>query len=75
MNLQNLVDNINNSQHRITGFTTNKIQEAVLENDEELLNKAQEIELKKKKGNISKEIFYIKDLVRIIQSSDKARQV
>ena len=75
MNLQNLVDNINNSQHRITGYTPNKIQEAVLENNEELLNKAQENELKKKKGNISKEIFYIKDLVRIIQPSDKTRQV
>jgi len=24
MNLQNLVDNINNSQHRITGYTPNK---------------------------------------------------
>ena len=36
MNLQNLVDNINNSKHRITGFTPNKIQEAVLENDEKL---------------------------------------
>ena len=74
-NLRKLVDNINNSQHRITGYTPNKIQEAVLENNEELLNKAQENELKKKKGNISKEIFYIKDLVRIIQPSDKTRQV
>ena len=45
MNSQNLVDNINNSQHRITGFTPNIIQEAVLENDEELLNKAQVNEL------------------------------
>ena len=45
MKLQNLVDNINNSQHRITGFTPNKIQEAVFENDEEFLNKAQENKL------------------------------
>ena len=30
---------------------------------------------KKKKGNISKEILYIKDSVRIIQPSDKTRQV
>jgi hypothetical protein len=75
MNLQNLVDNIKNPQHRITGFIPNKIQEAVLKNDEELLNKAQENELKKKKRNISKEIFYIKDLVRIIQPSDKTQQV
>ena len=29
----------------------------------------------KKKGNISKEFFYIEDLVRIIQPSDKTRQV
>ena len=45
MHSQNLVDNISNSQHRITGFTPNKIQETVLENDEELSNKAQENEL------------------------------
>jgi hypothetical protein len=45
MKLQNLVDNINNSKHRITGFTPNKIQEAVLENDAEFLNKAQENKL------------------------------
>ena len=45
MNLQNLVENTINSQHRITVFTPNKIQEAVLENDEELLNKAQKNEL------------------------------
>jgi hypothetical protein len=75
LNLQNLVDNINNSQHRITGFTPSKIQDAVLENNEELLNKAQENELKTKRGNISKEKFYVKDLVRIIQPSDKTRQV
>ena len=45
MNLQILVDNINNSQHRITGYTPNKIQEEVLENNEDVLNKAQENEL------------------------------
>jgi transcriptional regulator of NAD metabolism len=45
MNLQNLVDNRNNSQHRITGFIPNNIQIAVIENAEELLNKAQEKEL------------------------------
>ena len=45
MNLQNLVNNINNSQHRITGYTPIKIQEAVLEKNKELLNKAQENEL------------------------------
>ena len=27
-NLQKLISNINNSQHRITGFTPNQIQEA-----------------------------------------------
>jgi uncharacterized Zn finger protein len=45
MNLQKSVDIIKNSQHRIAGFTPNKIQEAVLENDRALLNKAQENEL------------------------------
>ena len=45
MNLKNLVDNINSSQHRIKGFTPNKMQEAVLENDEKISNKAQENEL------------------------------
>ena len=30
---------------------------------------------KKKKGNLSKYFFYIKDLVRIIQPSDKKQQV
>ena len=37
MNLQNFVDNINNSQHRITGYTPNKIQEEVLENNAEII--------------------------------------
>ena len=60
MNLQNLVDNINNSQHRITGFTPIKIQEAVLENNEELINKAQENELKKRKGTYQKKYFILK---------------
>jgi len=27
-NLKKLIDNINNSQHRITGFTPNQIQQA-----------------------------------------------
>jgi hypothetical protein len=75
LNLQKLVENINNSQHRITGFTPNTIKNAVLENDEELLNKAQENELKTKNGNISKLKFYVRDFVRIIQPSDKTRQV
>ena len=38
-------DNINHLQHRITGFTPNKIKDAVLENDEKIFNKAQEKEL------------------------------
>jgi transposase InsO family protein len=66
LNLQKLVENINKSQHRITGFTPNKIENAVLENDEELLNRAQENELKTKSGNISKVKFYVRDFVKII---------
>jgi acetyl-CoA carboxylase alpha subunit len=60
MNLKKIVHNINNSQHRITGFTSNKIQEAVLENDEELLNKSQENELEKRKETYQKEFFILK---------------
>ena len=74
-NLDKLVDNINNSEHRITGFTPKEIQEAVLEENKELLEEALENELKTKRGNISKEVFYVRDFVRIIQPSDKTRQV
>ena len=48
-NLKKLIENINNSQHRITGFTPNQIQEAFKNDDNEILNKANETELKKKK--------------------------
>ena len=48
-NLQKLIDNINNSQHRITGFTPNQIQQAFKNEDTEILNKAYDTELKKKK--------------------------
>jgi hypothetical protein len=74
-NLQKLIDNINNSQHRITGFTPNQIQEAFKNEDNEILDKANETELKKKKGNLSKQIFKVRDLVRLYQPSDKTRQV
>jgi len=74
-NLDKLVDNINNSQHRFTGFTPEEIKEAYENDDKETLEKAFDTELKKKFGNISKEIFEIRDLVRIYQPSDKTRQV
>ena len=47
-NLQKLINNINNSQHRITGFTPNQIQEAYENNDKEILDKAYHKELKRK---------------------------
>jgi transposase InsO family protein len=46
--LQKLIGNINNSQHRITGFTPNQIQEAFEHDENEILNKAYDTELKKK---------------------------
>ena len=49
INLKKLIDNINNSQHRITGFTPNQIHQAFKNEDTEILNKANETELKKKK--------------------------
>jgi hypothetical protein len=72
--LQKLIDNINNSQHRITGFTPNEIQEAYENDDTEILNEAFDRELKKKHGNISQEIFKKRDMVRIYLPSDKTRQ-
>ena len=45
--LQKLIDNINNSQHRITGFTPNQIQEAYENDDKEILDEAFDRELKK----------------------------
>jgi uncharacterized protein YoxC len=47
-NLQKLIDNINNSQHRITGFTPNQIQQAYENDDTIVLDKAYNTELTKK---------------------------
>ena len=74
-NLQKLIDNINNSQHRITGFTPNQIQEAYEKNDKGVLEEAYNKELKKKGSNVSKEIYNVGDFVRIHEPSDKTRQV
>jgi hypothetical protein len=72
--LDKLMENINNSQHRITGFTPNQIQQAHENDDTIILDKAYDTELKKKKGNLSQQILEIRDLVRIYQPSDKTRQ-
>ena len=74
-NLDKLISNINNSQHRITGFTPKEIQTAFKNDDNDILEKAYEKEMKIKKPNISKEVFEIGDLVRIHTPSDKTRQV
>ena len=73
-NLQKLIGNINDTQHRITGFTPNEIQQAYENEDTDILNKAFDTELKKKNGIISEQIFKVRDLVRIYQPSDKTRQ-
>ena len=74
-NLNKLIDNINNSQHRITGFTPIEIQTAFKNNDKDVLDEAFDKELKKKKTNISREVYEVGDLVRIHKPSDKTRQV
>ena len=74
-NLDKLINNINNSQHRITGFTPNEIQTAFKNNNKEVLDEAFNKELKIKKPNISKEVFEVGDLLRIKKPSDKTRQV
>jgi uncharacterized protein YoxC len=53
-NLDKLINNINNSQHRITGFTPNEIQKAFKNNNKDILEEAFNKEMKKKKPNISK---------------------
>jgi len=74
-NLDKLINNINNSQHRITGFTPNEIQKAFKNNNKDVLEEAFNKELKIKKPNISKEVFEVGDLVRKHTPSDKTRQV
>ena len=71
--LDKLIDNINNSQHRITGFTPNQSQGAFKNGDNKILDKEYNTELKKKVGNLSKQIFKVRDLVRLHQPSDKTR--
>jgi len=44
-NLNKLIDNINNSQHRITGFTPKEIQKAFKNNDKVVLDEAFDTEL------------------------------
>ena len=62
--LDKLIENINNSNHRITGFTPNEIQTAFKNDDNVILDSAHDIELKIKKKNISKDVFEKGDLVR-----------
>jgi hypothetical protein len=52
-----LIENINRSQHRITGFTPNAIQTAFKNDANEISDSARGKELKIKKANISKEVF------------------
>ena len=70
-NLNKLIENINNSQHSITGFTPNDIQKAYKSNDKIVLDSAYDKELKKKKSNISREVFEVGDTVRLYRPSNK----
>jgi len=74
-NLNKLINNINNSQHSITGYTPNDIQKAYKNDDKIVLDSAHDKELKKKKSNISREVFEKGDLVRLYRPSDKTRQI
>ena len=70
-NLNKLIENINNSQHSITGITPNDIQKAYKSNDKIVLDSAYDKELKKKKSNISREVFEVGDTVRLYRPSNK----
>jgi len=56
-NLDKLIENINNSQHRITGYTPNEIQKAYKNDDNVVLGSARGKELKIKKKNIKRNIW------------------
>ena len=73
-NLNKLIGTINNSQHSITGFTPSDILKAYKNNDKIVLDSAHDKELKKKKSNISREVFEKGDLVRLYRPSDRIRQ-
>ena len=73
--MDKLTENINNTQHRITGYTPNEIQKAYKNDDKDILVAAHDKELKIQKANISKEVFEKSDLIRIHKPSDKTRQV
>ena len=74
-NLDKLIDNIKNSQHRIIGYAPSEIQSAFENDDNVVLESARDKELKVKKKNTSKEVYEKGDLVRLHQPSDKTRQV
>ena len=54
---------------------TDEIQTAFKNDNKDVLEKAFNKEMKIKKPNISKEVYEVGDLVRIIKPSDKTRQV
>jgi len=56
-NLDKFIGNINNSNHRINGYTPNEIQKASKNDDNVVLESARDKELKIKKKNISKEVY------------------
>jgi len=58
-NLDKLINNINNSQHRITGFTPNEIQKAFKNNNKDVLEEAFNKELKRRS------LIYLKKYLRL----------
>ena len=53
-NLDKLIENINNSNHRITGFTPNRIQTAFKNDDNVILESVHDKELKIKRKTYPK---------------------
>ena len=67
-NLDKLINNINNSQRRITGFTPKEIQKAFKNDYNDILEMTYEKEMKIKKHNISKEGFEVEGLGKDLHS-------
>lgn len=72
-NLQELVNNINKTNSRITEMTADKIEQSYKDDNKEVLKKAYETELKKKSKNLNKEVYKIGDKVRIYQPNNKEK--
>ena len=71
--LDKLVDNINNTIVDKIGKTPNEIEEN--RNDNNFTNNVKDKDIKKKKNNIAKQKFHVRDIVRIYEPNDLMKSI